>query len=215
MASQRPSTTTSTGSESTTDARGTVATASATRPDHLEYPVIADVNGDGHAEIVVASNDYGWLHDCPTDAGPDPCTRHASGSGRRRRSRTASVSSRAPVRDWVSTRRIWNQHAYHVTHVDEDGRVTSPEMRNWTVAGLNNFRQNIQPGASNAPDLVVSELSVDIRACPRTMVLYARIRNAGWAGAIGGVPVRAAIRRGGRNRDARRGHVDDAVSPAG
>jgi hypothetical protein len=59
--------------------------------------------------------------------------------------------------NWVSSRMIWNQHAYHVTNVDNDGRIprTSAAGINWTTPGLNNFRQNVQgdatPGA--APDL--------------------------------------------------------------
>lgn len=58
---------------------------------------------------------------------------------------------------WVRSRPIWNQHAYHVTNVDEDGVIprTSAVETNWTTEGLNNFRQNVQgqavPGAS--PDI--------------------------------------------------------------
>jgi hypothetical protein len=55
---------------------------------------------------------------------------------------------------WVRSRRIWNQHAYHVTHVDESGRVptSSAWEPNWTVANLNNFRQNV-PGTPNMSDV--------------------------------------------------------------
>jgi hypothetical protein len=58
---------------------------------------------------------------------------------------------------WVNSRRIWNQHAYHVTNVEEDGTIrrTSAIASNWLDPTLNNFRQNVQgsaiPGAS--PDL--------------------------------------------------------------
>lgn len=61
---------------------------------------------------------------------------------------------------WISTRPIWNQHAYSVTHITDDGAVprTSQTVPNWTTDGLNNFRQNsrgdgIAAGAS--PDLTV------------------------------------------------------------
>ncbi|MBK9033209.1 MAG: VCBS repeat-containing protein [Myxococcales bacterium] len=66
---------------------------------------------------------------------------------------------------WVSTRPIWNQHAYSVTNVDDNGVVprTSQWLRNWRQPGLNNFRQNSQgtglpPGAS--PDLTVHGAAV-------------------------------------------------------
>jgi hypothetical protein len=51
---------------------------------------------------------------------------------------------------WVKSRQIWNQHAYHVTHVNEDGTVpaTVDWQRNWQQPGLNNFRQNV-PGEPN------------------------------------------------------------------
>lgn len=58
---------------------------------------------------------------------------------------------------WVRSRPIWNQHAYHVTNVNEDGTIpqTSAADLNWSEPGLNNFRQNVQgdatPGAS--PDI--------------------------------------------------------------
>jgi len=51
---------------------------------------------------------------------------------------------------WVRSRTIWNQHAYAVTHVNEDGTIpqTSQWPTNWNQAGLNNFRQNV-PGTPN------------------------------------------------------------------
>ena len=58
---------------------------------------------------------------------------------------------------WVRSRPIWNQHAYHVTNVDENGTIprSSAADQNWSEPGLNNFRQNVQgdatPGAS--PDI--------------------------------------------------------------
>ncbi len=63
---------------------------------------------------------------------------------------------------WVNTRRIWNQHAYSVTNVGDGGRIprTSEWVRNWTVPGLNTFRQNapgdgIGDGLVPTPDLTV------------------------------------------------------------
>lgn len=48
---------------------------------------------------------------------------------------------------WVRSRTIWNQHAYAVTHVNEDGTIpkTSAWANNWDDPKLNNFRQNV-PG---------------------------------------------------------------------
>jgi hypothetical protein len=57
---------------------------------------------------------------------------------------------------WVRSRTIWNQHAYHVTHVNEDGTVpqTSQWLKNWEQPELNNFRQNVpgDPNGNAVPD---------------------------------------------------------------
>lgn len=52
---------------------------------------------------------------------------------------------------WVRSRMIWNQHAYAVTHIGEDGTVpqTSAWANNWQSTDLNNFRQNV-PGTPDA-----------------------------------------------------------------
>jgi hypothetical protein len=67
---------------------------------------------------------------------------------------------------WVNTRTIWNQHAYSVTNIGEDGRVprTSQWLRNWTQMGLNNFRQNVPGdglGVGLSPDLTIRDATVE------------------------------------------------------
>ncbi len=90
-----------------------------------EYPLVADVDNDGQADIVVASNDYSSLN--------------CNGI----KTRGIRVFGDAN-NQWVRTRRIWNQHAYHVTNVEEDGTIPAMEVPNWTVPSLNNFRQNLK-----------------------------------------------------------------------
>jgi hypothetical protein len=55
---------------------------------------------------------------------------------------------------WASSRPLWNQHAYSITNIDDDGKVPSAStwLQNWKVKGLNNYRQNVQ-GVSSAEDL--------------------------------------------------------------
>lgn len=47
---------------------------------------------------------------------------------------------------WIPARRIWNEHAYHVTNVRENGRLSQLEKRSWTL--LNTFGTNAQISAS-------------------------------------------------------------------
>jgi len=91
----------------------------------IEYPVVADVDNDGSADIVVVSN--------------------TGGSSGGIYSNTVEVFQDAQKR-WAPTRRIWNQHAYHVTNVREDGTIPAHMAPSWKY--LNTFRMNaqIQPG---------------------------------------------------------------------
>ncbi len=85
-----------------------------------EYPVVADVDNDGAAEIVVVSDSgFSNMQTAPT------------------------VQVIRDVRErWIQARRIWNQHTYHVTNVLEDGRIPMMEKRWWQL--LNTFRTNSQ-----------------------------------------------------------------------
>ena len=135
-----------------------------------EYPVIADVDGDGNAEIVVAQNDL--MSDAPE------------------KFKGIRVFGDA-ADNWVTTRRIWNQHAYHVTNVAENGAIPVQAEKNWEIEGLNNFRQNVQPfGIFDAPDLTARGLGFDAAGCSTEgIVLYAAIYNRGHRMAPPGVPV--------------------------
>jgi len=72
---------------------------------------------------------------------------------------------------------VWNQHSYHVTNIEEDGTIPQHELPNWKQTGLNNFRQNKQPGSEfAAPDAIVS-LQVPCGADE----IIATVRNTGEA----------------------------------
>ncbi len=76
---------------------------------------IAVIDNDGSAEIVVVSN-----------GGSQP-----------------AVQVIRDVEDrWIQARRIWNQHAYHVTNVREDSTVPQFQTPSWQT--LNTFRTNAQ-----------------------------------------------------------------------
>jgi hypothetical protein len=89
-----------------------------TSTTYIEYPVVADVDDDGSADIVVVSQ--------PTGATMSP---------------TVQVFEDAEKR-WIPARRIWNQHAYHVTNVREDGTIPRVLPKSWLM--LNTFRTNGQ-----------------------------------------------------------------------
>ena len=97
-----------------------------------EYPVVADVDNDGSAEIIVVSNNYMGSVTSPT------------------------VQVIADSEDkWIQSRRIWNQHTYHVTNVAEDGTIPQYEPASWEF--LNTFRTNAQIEGGIIVDPVIIE----------------------------------------------------------
>jgi hypothetical protein len=81
----------------------------------VEYPTVADIDNDGHAEILVVSNIGLVPH-------------------------LQAIEDREDR--WIPTRRIWNQDSYHVTNVNEDGSIPQFESPHWL--GLNTWRVNAQ-----------------------------------------------------------------------
>jgi hypothetical protein len=57
----------------------------------------------------------------------------------------------------ASSRSLWNQDAYSITNINDDGKVpkTSEWLANWKQPGMNNYRQQKQgiSGAQDAPDI--------------------------------------------------------------
>ncbi|MBN1769819.1 MAG: VCBS repeat-containing protein, partial [Deltaproteobacteria bacterium] len=140
-----------------------------------ENPVVVDVDGDENAEIVVPANAEARRCDLPLSEVPDSWGMFALGD---------------PAREWVRTRKVWNQHAYYVTNVGDDGSLPVPVRPNWAEPGLNNFRQNVQPdGLFAAPDLVVARVVVNTRLCAASLELVAWITNRGSGGAPAGIPI--------------------------
>jgi len=91
---------------------------------------------------------------------------------------------------WVSSRSIWNQHAYSITNVNDDGTIprTSDVLLNWQQPGLNNFRQNVQgdTGYSDFPDITgaLSQDNVCVVDSSGEVTLTATVCNRG-AKAVG------------------------------
>lgn len=88
-----------------------------------QTPVVADVDGDGAADIATG----GWDDQM-----------------------TLRVFSAAQG-SWARTRPIWNQTSYHATNVEADGRIPPFEAANWLTPGLNSQRVNVPlPGETSS-----------------------------------------------------------------
>lgn len=135
------------------------------RTDGTTYdmPLVVDVDADGNAEIVVVANNL-------------------LGSG------AVGLRVYGDANDsWVPTRRIWNQHAYHVGNVNDDGSIPAVETPSWLTH--NTFRLNLPPAGRPfaAPDLTASRLLSTEQA--GVVTLSARIGNGGAEVAGAGLPV--------------------------
>jgi hypothetical protein len=142
--------------------------SSATR---VEYPVIADVDGDFKAEIIVSTNNYseaGSIGDGGVEVFEDR------------------------LDNWVTTRPIWNQHTYHITNVEADGSIPLVEEANWLTPiakPYNSYRRNTQGAVENcAPDLVAQDLE-SVGVCESDVTFSARVCNQGCLGVGPGVEV--------------------------
>ncbi len=157
-----------------------------------EYPLIVDVDNDGNAEIVVAANNYAF----PGETG---------------------IRVFGDAQDnWVRTRRIWSQHAYHVTHITEEGQVVAGEPAWWQARSTNAFRLNVQPeGLFNAPNLVVEAMSRDEAGCPARLTLRARVANLGALGVPPGLSVSFWLDAAGTGRLLCETQVEGPLPPGG
>lgn len=138
------------GAADASGATGTVLWSTPSRNvTSLEYPIVADVNGDGTAEIIKV------LADWPSA----PRGIRVYGN---------------PL--WPPTRAIWNQYSYHITNVNEDGSIPQVEANNWTT--YNNYHENPVLSTCENPrrDVTVSGIRRDIN---NRQILYARVGNAG------------------------------------
>lgn len=122
-----------------------------------EYPVIADLDNDGDAEIIV-------------------------GASNKRSGLTGFMVLTSKDNDWPGARGVWNQFDYHITNVNDDGTIPVNEQP-WWLANNNNHAQ-VSGGSAGgssgggSPDLSAGML----RASPGAggqLSLTVRIGNAG------------------------------------
>lgn len=119
-----------------------------------EIPVIADVDNDNQAEIIVAANNY-W----------NPSyTKGILVFG-------ASDSS------WFNTRKIWNQYGYHITNISDDFSVPRSEENSWIASGT--YRSNVLIPFTGCYDVSASYVRINASNLPGSAEVTVRIGNGG------------------------------------
>lgn len=121
----------------------------------FELPVIADIDNDDHADLLVVANRYF--------------------GGTITGIRAFSDGNNA----WVDTRSIWNQHSYHITNVNDDGSIPANEQPSWLTH--NSYRLNTfaDPVATLFPDITASRLQILDNGAAQPAAISVRIGNGG------------------------------------
>lgn len=123
----------------------------------FEYPLVVDVDADGAAEIVLPSNDY-------SRPGARGITIIEDGS-----------------ESWAPARTVWNQHAWSITNVRDDGTVPPGAPGNWTR--WNSFRAGNSETAvgTGQPDLRIGGVEVCQARCDTEEIVevFIAVENAG------------------------------------
>jgi len=133
----------------------------------LETPIVADVDGDNQVEIV--------LGHCNANANIGAITIYGDKD-----------------KTWPPGRKIWNQHTYHITNVNDLGGIPSDYKSNWAAKNtFNSFRSgDIGQKPGEYHDLQAEILGVCEDKCEMgTFYMSARIRNAGNVEVPAGIPV--------------------------
>ncbi|MCC5867740.1 MAG: VCBS repeat-containing protein [Gammaproteobacteria bacterium] len=88
-------------------------------------PVVADVTGDGRANIVVYMDSLG--------------------------DRSVKVLGGTAANPWGPARPVWNQYTYHATNINTDGTMPAPVRPHWLLPGLNAYHVNVPlPGEDDS-----------------------------------------------------------------
>ncbi|MFN7493814.1 MAG: hypothetical protein ACK5RG_12925, partial [Cyclobacteriaceae bacterium] len=161
---------------------------------NVEYPIVADINGDGSTELCVTcgfDDKLAWSNFCNLSYSVNSHVR-------------VFQSASLP---WVPSRKLWNQHAYFNVNINDD--LTVPKvMQSLTTpfsggacgnnTALNTFL-NQSPFLNSfgcktnaAPDLInlKSSLVVNVPTCPnKNFTVTIGVKNEGNVVVVGDVPV--------------------------
>ena len=75
---------------------------------------------------------------------------------------------------------MWNQWQYHVTNVEENGRIPAVQPPNWQILNSHRTQSSLyNVDRLAAPDLTVSKVRINSQSCPSKAGITARIGNGG------------------------------------
>ncbi|TMP70799.1 hemolysin [Pseudoalteromonas sp. S1609] len=90
---------------------GVLASAPNSTSTLWEYPIVVDLEGDDNAELIVVSNNSD--------------ERYSINNG------VTVFGAADNSKPWKNATRIWNQHSYHQTNINQNGTVPTAELPSW------------------------------------------------------------------------------------
>lgn len=131
----------------------------------LEYPVVADIDGDGQANFLVVSNN----------------------------SYFAGITGLRAYKDvnnaWVGARSVWNQHAYSITNINDDLSVPRNPVPSWQSHNTFRLNKRIDGDPRGVPDLTVGYARVADGGSSQPSQVTWRVGNAGGYRTMAGATV--------------------------
>jgi hypothetical protein len=107
-----------------------------------ENPILLDVDNDSSTEIIIASNHFLAYRDSTTTTDWRGVRSIGSGEGT----------------PWADSRPVWNQHAYSMTHINDDLSVPMTQVDSWS--DNNTFRAAQQTSIEELPGDYQADLTV-------------------------------------------------------
>lgn len=143
-----------------------------------ENPVVADVDGDKQAEIIITGYD-------------DDLTLPTPGI------RVFKARNGA----WADAGSVWGSHAFHVDDINEDSTLPLLETPSWLTHNTYRVQRSPQPDPLGMPDFSVGDLRLVDQGPGRNPVVQVRVGNAGpvdaheppWIGVYRGDPAAGGV----------------------
>lgn len=140
-----------------------------------EYPSVADTDGDGSAEILIASNNYSY-------AGWSGLTVFGhNGSG------------------WQKAGPAWHTHDFSVTNINPDGTVPARPAPWWQIYNVYRARPSVDTAAVNLAGEIVDVCASGCGAGDEVLATV-RLQNTGGVDSAAGVPVSLYVTDGSARR---------------
>jgi hypothetical protein len=128
-----------------------------TSPTVYEYPVVADIDGDKQAEIIITGFDR------DLQAGVTPGLR----------------VFKARNGAWADAGSVWGSHAFHIDEIAEDSTVPLIETPSWLTHNTYRVQRSPLPDPLGMPDFSVGDLRLTDQGPGRNPTVQVRVGNAG------------------------------------